>query len=135
MLIVVSPLLFPIFNLYQRIVTYNAKAIHVTILSIVLLIDCIIFYVPSRTFHSYRDVTIASEWLSKPDLGSATTACEQGGIFIVPRLLSSRLSGQAKSWHVQLSLTLMKKRVQRCVTICLNMCLATCLKRIGTPCL
>jgi hypothetical protein len=41
----------------------------------------------SRIFHLYGDVTIAGEGLQNLGLCSALRAFEQGGIFIVPRLL------------------------------------------------
>jgi hypothetical protein len=41
----------------------------------------------SRIFHLYGDLTIAGEGLQNLGLCSALRAFEQGGIFIVPRLL------------------------------------------------
>jgi hypothetical protein len=42
---------------------------------------------PSRIFHLYGGVTIASEVLQNLALCSVLKALEQGGIFIVPHLL------------------------------------------------
>ena len=61
------------------------------------MIDCIwsivydrLYIVVSclRIFHSYKDVTIASEGMLK--LGSALPVIDQGGIFTVPYLLWNR---------------------------------------------
>jgi hypothetical protein len=46
-----------------------------------------VFTSRSRIFHLYGDVTITGEWLQNLGLCSAFRAFEQGGIFIVSRLL------------------------------------------------
>jgi hypothetical protein len=51
------------------------------------LIDYLRFYVPVKRFSLYEDVTITDEWLQYLRLCLALRAIEQGGIFIVPRLL------------------------------------------------
>jgi hypothetical protein len=65
--------------------TWNPTELNNFILS--SLIDYLLFYVRSRIFHLYGEVTIASEGLQNFGLSSTLKAFEQEGIFIVPHLL------------------------------------------------